>query len=265
MRRVDPWDALRRAAADKRSGSVEIALQAAAGVAQLQTRREILRAARALLRAHPAMATLWRLFSETLEAGDPERASAYADRLRAQTEAAADAIRWIATKRSMTVITHSSSASVYAALGRVRRRVARVVCAASLPGGEGRALARKLERDGFDTTVVPDAAVARACDEADLALVGADAVTDAGVVNKIGTTPLALAARHAGIGCYPIACNAKLIPRRLWQRVDAPLYEETPLDLFDAVVTERGPQRPGAIRRGVAQVRIPSDLMRLAR
>src|SRR5919108_165650 len=88
---------------------------------------------------------------------------------------------------------------------------------------EGRALARKLERDGFETAVVPDAAVARACGEADLALVGADAVTETGVVNKVGTTQLALAARHAGIGCYPIACNAKMIPRRLWQRIDAPL------------------------------------------
>jgi translation initiation factor eIF-2B subunit delta len=165
----------------------------------------------------------------------------------------------------MTIVTHSSSSSVASALARVQRRVERVVCTASIPGGEGRTLARRLERDGFDASVVPDAAVARACEEADLALVGADAVTDAGVVNKVGTTPLALAARHAGIGCYPIACSAKLIPRRLWQRVHAPQYEETPFELFDAVVTERGPQRPGSIRRALERVRIPAELMRLAR
>lgn len=257
---VDPWDHIRRAAADRRSGSVDIALRAADGLAALGARRDVLRAARALLHAHPAMASLWRLCSEAYERG-AHGAETFAERLEAETRAASDAVRWVITRRSAVVLTHSASSSVAAALERVQGRVARVICSASLPGGEGRAFARRLERAGFEAGVIPDAALAAAADEAHVALVGADAVTADGVVNKVGTRLLALAARDAGIGCYAIAASAKLLPFA----VEAPTYEETALALFDAVVTERGPQRPGALRRAVARVRIAPEIARLAR
>lgn len=263
---MNAWEQIRRAASDRRSGSVEIALRAAEGLAGLDSRRDVLRAARALLRAHPAMAILWRLLAETLDAREPGRAAErFADRLRAETEAAADAVRWVVAKRSNVVLTHSASSSVVRALDRVRRRVAGVICTASLPGGEGRALARRLERDGFAVEVVPDAAVARACARADVALVGADAVTESAAVNKVGTRLVALAARDAGIGCYALASTAKMLPEKVWGRVNAPLYEATPLSLLDAVVTERGALRPGAVRRAVARIRIPAELQRMIR
>lgn len=262
---MDAWDVLRRAAADRRSGSLEVALRAAEGIAGLGSRRDVLRAARALLRAHGAMALLWRLLADALEGPPATAARRFAGRVEAEAAAAADAVRWIVTKRSAVVLTHSSSSGVVSALERVRRRVAGVICTASLPGGEGRALARRLERAGFATEVVPDAAIAAACARADLALVGADAVTEAAVVNKVGTRLVALAARDAGIGCYPIASGSKLLPARAWERVRAPLHEATPLGLFDAVVTERGPLRPGAVRRAVGRVRIPRALLDAAR
>jgi len=137
-----------------------------------------------------------------------------------------------------------------------------VICTTSLPGAEGRAFARRLERDGFETVIVPDAAMARACDEAHLAFVGADAVTEEGVVNKVGTRLLALAAQDAGIGCYAIAPTAKLLPDAVWRGVDAPDYESTPLELFDAILTEKGPRRPTAIRRAAARVRLNRSLMK---
>jgi translation initiation factor 2B subunit (eIF-2B alpha/beta/delta family) len=135
-----------------------------------------------------------------------------------------------------------------------------VRCTASIPGGEGRALARRLERAGFDTEVVPDAAVARACDGASVALVGADAVTEDAAVNKVGTRLLALAASDAEIGFYVLAGTSKFLPSRALKLEDAPLYEATPLALIDAVVTERGPLGTAAVRRAVRRLGLPRAL-----
>jgi len=239
-----------------------VTLRAADGVRALSTKRDLSRAARRLLRAHPAMAPLWRLMAVALEAHDVERAVGdFAAQLEASTAGAADGARWAVTHRRSTVITHSASASIVHALERVAARVSLVRCTVSLPGGEGRAFARKLSKAGFTTEVVPDAAVSRACADADLVLVGADALTERAVINKIGTYPLALAAREAGIGCYAIASTLKLLPHRIWDATPPPdAFEATPLDLFDAVLTERGPRRAAAIRRAAGRIGIPASL-----
>jgi len=258
---MDPWDHIRKAVADTRSGSVEVAARAGLGLEQMTTKRDVMRAARALIRAHPAMAAVWRISAAAIE-GD---VASYRDGLLRGSAAAADGARWIVTKRSTVVLTHSASGSVVRALRRVRGKVAGVLCTASLPGGEGRALARRLERDGFDVEVVPDAAIARACEEADIALVGADAVTGEGVVNKVGTALVALGAQEAGIGCYAVASMGKLMPAKVWQPEAAPAYESTPLELFDAILTERGPMRPGPVRRAAERILLPAPLLKLIR
>ena len=256
---MDPWDYIRRAVADTRSGSVQVAQRAAQGFEGLTTRRDVMRAARALLRAHPAMASLWRLCASALDG--PDAAAGYAEQLASATAHAADAARWVITKRNSVVLTHSASGSVVRALERVLGKIALVMCTASIPGGEGRALSRRLETLGFDSVVVPDAGIARACEEATIALVGADAITPEGVVNKVGTALVALGAREAGIGCYAIAATGKLVPSEFWRPDASPAYESTPLELFDAVVTERGAKRPGYVRRAAARIELPDALL----
>ena len=247
---MDPWDHIRRAVADDRSGSLAVAARAAVGLAGLTTARDRRKAGRALVRAHPSMGLVRRLAAASIAGDDP---LAFAERARAETTAAADGVRWVVTKRSATVLTHSASDSVARALDRIRGRVAHVYCTVSLPGGEGRVFARALEREGFDTTVIADAAIADACEEADVALVGSDAITPDGVVNKMGTTLVALAARAAGIGCYAIACGSKMVAEAEWDE----RFELTPLALFDAVLTERGPMRANAVRRAIARLERP--------
>lgn len=262
---MDAWDHIRRATADRRSGAVEVTARAAQGVEMLTTRRDLLRAARALLRAHPAMAPLWQMLAAAHRAGTGAGAEDFATRLSADAAAAADGFRWVAGRRNAVVLTHSASSGVAGALARARSRIARVICTTSLPGGEGRAFARQLAREGFETEVVPDAAIAQACARATVALVGSDAITESGVVNKVGTRLVALAARDAGIGCYAIGAGSKLLPARIWERAPHSLYEPTPLELFDAVLTERGPQRPAALRRAIARIDIPRALEELKR
>lgn len=52
--------------------------------------------------------------------------------------------------------------------------------------------------------------------QADLVLVGADAVTDAAIVNKAGTCLLTLAAQAAGVPVYAAADTGKLSPGPLF-------------------------------------------------
>jgi translation initiation factor 2B subunit (eIF-2B alpha/beta/delta family) len=259
---VDPWEALRRAAADRRSGAAEIALRAAAAMAELPSTRDALRAARRLVRAHPAMAPLWRLGAAVAAARDHRAAARrFADALRAEAEGVARAAEWTLPRRAV-VLTHSASSNVQAAILLNRRRILRVVCTASLPGGEGRALARRLVRAGVAADVVPDAAIAQAAAAADVALVGADAVTEEAAVNKVGTRLVALAARDAGIGCYVLAGTSKLLPGAVWRPGAAAAFEPTPLALLDAIVTERGPLGAAAVRRAVRRIEIPRALAR---
>jgi translation initiation factor eIF-2B subunit delta len=255
---MDGWELVRRAAADGRSGAAEIAERAAEGLSLLATRRDVERAARHLVRAHPSMAPLWRLGAAALASTDHRTAAArFRDALLAQASEVARAAEWALPRRAI-VLTHSASSNVVAALVRNRKRIVRVLCTVSLPGGEGRALSRRLERAGFAVEVVPDTAAARACAEATTVLVGADAVTEDAAVNKIGTRLLALAAQDAGIGFYVLAGTSKFLPARLL--LPHPLFEGTPLGLIDAVITERGPLGTAAVRRQVRRITIPRAL-----
>jgi translation initiation factor 2B subunit (eIF-2B alpha/beta/delta family) len=257
---MDGWEMIRRAAADTRSGAAEIAARAAEGLTLLGAQRDVARACRHLIKAHPVMAPLWRLGAATLSARDHrEAARRFGEMLAAESEGVARAAEWALPRRAV-VVTHSSSSNVVAALRRHQGRIARVLCTASVPGGEGRALARRLERFGFEAEVIPDSSVGRACEDASVALVGADAITDQAAVNKVGTMVLALAAQHAGIGFYVVAGTSKLLPARALRLEDAPLYEETPLALVDAVVSERGPMGTAAIRRAVRRIELPRAL-----
>lgn len=257
---MNAWDTIRRASADRRSGAAEIAARAAEAMAELSSERDVLRAIRHLLRAHPSMAPLWRLGAAVLTARDHRAAAErFASALRAEGEAVARAAEWALPRRAV-VLTHSSSSAVASSILHNARRVARVVCTSSLPGGEGRQLARRLERSGIEVEVIPDAGLARAADDASVALAGADTVTEDAAVNKLGTKLLALAAQDAGIGFYVVAGTSKILPARVWRGVEAPLYEETPLSLVDAVISERGPLGTTAIRRAVRRIEIPRVL-----
>lgn len=261
---MDRWDPIRRAASDTRSGSVAIVERAAEGVRTMSARKDILRAARSLVRAHPAMGALVRMLAAAYDTpGDEAGVDRFVADLRTGSAAASDSARWLTRRRRIVVVTCSWSQTVIDALERIAARIDVVRCMVSLPGGEGRRLARRLETMGIDTEVLADAAVARACSGADLVLVGADAVTGEGVLNKVGTYPLVLAAADAGAGCYALAPTQKFVPGNAVRAAGA--FEETPLRLFDAILTERGPRRPAAVRRTIERIQIADPIARIAR
>jgi methylthioribose-1-phosphate isomerase len=150
----------------------------------------------------------------------------------------------------------------------------RVIATETRPLLQGaRITAWELERDGIDCTLIVDSAAAALLRRGtiDAVVVGADRVAANGdVANKIGTYPIALAAREHAVPFYVAApCSSidlstpsgRSIPiedraeeevqalagrRTVPQSVRAlnPAFDITPHALVSAIVTERGVARP---------------------
>ncbi|WP_336022999.1 ribose 1,5-bisphosphate isomerase [Halobellus salinisoli] len=141
------------------------------------------------------------------------------------------------------------------------------------PRNQGHITAEALTELGVDVTLIVDSAARRYLNEVDHVLVGADSIAaDGSVINKIGTSGLAVNARDRGT---PIVCAAqtiKLHPDTLTgQTVDIemrdereviseseereigeitvlnPAFDVTPPRYVDAIVTERGQFPPESI------------------
>ncbi|MHC5034533.1 MAG: eIF2B alpha/beta/delta subunit family protein, partial [Planctomycetota bacterium] len=103
---------------------------------------------------------------------------------------------------------------------------------------------------GIPTELVTDAAATRAVEQADLVLLGADALcVDASVVNKAGTFALCCAARAFGKETLCVATESKILPAGC-----EPLMEEMGPD-------ELGQPIPGVGIRNVYFERVPADLV----
>ena len=143
-----------------------------------------------------------------------------------------------------TVLTHSNSATVREAFSH--DEPAKVLCTVSSPVEEGRTLFAELTETGIDAELVEDADAPDRVKEADVVLLGADTVfRDGTICNKIGTIPLARAARDAGV---PVVVAAELIKLTPVPGAQAPdladfereLFELIPAELITEIVTEEG-------------------------
>jgi translation initiation factor 2B subunit (eIF-2B alpha/beta/delta family) len=302
------WSAqLRSAGEDRLSGASTVALRAAEGFAALAEQAEatdhaallaqVVAAARELLARQPSMAPLFNLVNavvraakdvDELEAARASVAIAARGFLAAQSERrqAAARLGGAMVRTGNIVLVHSYSMMVAAALVRAHDagRTPRVICTESRPGGEGRALARHLNGVGIPTTLALDAAAASLTGEIDLVLLGADALTQAGLVNKIGSCGIAWAAAASNVPCYVVASTEKIWPAALnplphiadqdpnevWS--DAPkgvrvlnrYFDLTPWSALSGVITERGLVSADGITRLIANVDVSPELFDLA-
>jgi translation initiation factor 2B subunit (eIF-2B alpha/beta/delta family) len=149
------------------------------------------------LRAHLAA-------SCTAEREDHERA----------VKAAATVATQLLTNKEPWIATLSASETVLASLLRMSAtgHKPRVIVAESRPRFEGRDTARALAGAGIETWLVADAALPMLLSQASALWIGADAVTELGVLNKIGSYTAALAAREHGVPAWCIAVRRKLLP-----------------------------------------------------
>ncbi len=160
-----------------------------------------------------------------------------------------------------TVATVSTSESVRAVLAAAVRSGTefRVVVSESRPSNEGVEFGTSLPAWGIPATLVVDAALPRLVERCQLVLVGADAVSENDFVNKVGTYPLALAAREAGVPVYVAALLDKFIAEgargganRVWDpgevlaapppgvTVENRYFECVPMSLVEGIITEEG-------------------------
>lgn len=172
---------------------------------------------------------------------------------------------------SARILTFSYSSSVLAVLleAHVRQRLSAVFCTESRPMLEGQRLTRELARAGITVELGVDAAIATFTGRANIALVGADSITAHGVLNKLGTTSLALACRHAGTPCYVVADRHKWFPTgaavpafsqlnpevEVWSNPPTGVaiwnayFECTPMTLFSGIIGEDGLRGPEDLLR----------------
>ncbi len=108
------------------------------------------------------------------------------------------------------ILTHSHSSLVKEVL--LQKRV-EVFVTESRPKKEGVALYHILRKAGIEATLVTDAAAAYLVRKCDRVLLGADGIGDFGLVHKIGTYPIALAAKEAGIEVDVLATSARFWPK----------------------------------------------------
>ncbi len=134
-----------------------------------------------------------------------------------------------------TVTTISSSRTV---LGSIRfLKPKRVFVLRSLPGGEGVPFAKKL-MPLADVKLLDDLEMVSALRESDAALSGADCVSPSGVVNKIGTLPLAIVSKFYSIPFYVVSEEIKTVNIRC--DIAEERFEFVPIELVKAVITEEG-------------------------
>jgi translation initiation factor 2B subunit (eIF-2B alpha/beta/delta family) len=226
--------------------------------------------AKGIENAKPAMAGLYTLAAGLIEAlenvgGDGIRAAetarhyavGYRGRLLTSNDKIASNTRHLLPQRAC-IATYSHSGTVNAVLRHAKQhgKIRRVLVSEGRPAFEGRLTAEEAVEANITVTFASDAALPGLLDQCDLVIVGGDALCPAGLVNKAGTLPLALAANRIGKPFVVCIGSEKLIPfdipehclkeapEALWEtskisiQVVNRIFEFTPLELIDHVVTE---------------------------
>ncbi len=178
-------------------------------------------------------------------------------------------------KHGDVVMTHcNSSAAISVILKAAEQgKVEEVYATETRPRFQGRLTARQLAEKGVKVNLIVDSAARYFMNEVDRVVVGADAVAVNGaVVNKVGTSMIALAAHEARVRFYVAAETYKLSPSTILGelieieerpatevvdeeflrkypniRVRNPAFDITPPEYIDLIITNKGVYPPQAI------------------
>ncbi len=174
-----------------------------------------------------------------------------------------------------TVLTHCHSSAVTMVFKEAVGQGTRfeVILTETRPRYQGRITARELLDEGIGVTMIVDSAVRAFMKSADLVLVGADAVTSEGnVINKIGTSQVALAAHEARIPFYVVTELLKFDPQtihgdyeaieerdasEIWVeaperlKIRNPAFDVTRRDFIHGIICEEGIISPHSVVEAV--------------
>ena len=174
-------------------------------------------------------------------------------------------------KDGSIVFTHCHSSTVTHLLKKAKEqgKLFEVICTETRPLFQGRITARELVEAGIKTTLIVDAAARFFMNDADMVIVGADAITSEGnVVNKIGTSAIALIAKEARTPFYVAAELLKFDPatmygdyekieergpEEIWENppeglnIRNPAFDVTRRDFIHGIICEEGIISPHSI------------------
>jgi len=191
-----------------------------------------------------------------------------------KSEKAIDTIAEIGSKRIKernVILTHCNSTAAVSTIIRAHKegKNIQVYATESRPKKQGYITARQLAEKGVPTTLIVDSAVRHVMPRVDLVVVGADTVASNGaVINKIGTSQIALCAHEARVPVMVCAETYKFSHETLAGelveieerdineivkpgdfpnvRIFNPVFDATPPEYIDVIVTEEGVISPYA-------------------
>jgi ribose 1,5-bisphosphate isomerase len=171
-----------------------------------------------------------------------------------------------------TIMTHCNSQAAISVIAQAQKagKNINVIATESRPRRQGLLTIAQLNELGINTSLIVDSAVRYYMKDADIVVVGADAVTANGsVINKIGTSQLAMAAHESRTNVIVAAETYKFSPRTLMgemveieerdvsevmdsEKLSAmlhvsvrnPAFDVTPSDYIDVICTEVGAISP---------------------
>jgi len=212
-----------------------------------------------------------------------DRTIAQVESFRTQLDQAQDRLGRVGANRLRdgdVVMTHCHSTDALACIEHALEQGKHIeaIVKETRPRRQGHITARQLREWDVPVTMIVDNAARRYLSEADQVLVGADSIAaDGSVINKIGTSGLAVNARDRGVPVTVAAQTMKLHPETLTGHtveietrdetevlpadereaitdpddedfaVDNPAFDVTPPRYVDAIVTERGQFPPESI------------------
>jgi ribose 1,5-bisphosphate isomerase len=166
------------------------------------------------------------------------------------------------------IMTHCNSGAALGSIIEAKRQGKDIEVYATevRPWNQGRITIKTLNDNKIPTTFIVDSAVRTMMKEVDLVIVGADAITVNGsVVNKIGTSQIALCAHEARKNVIVTAETFKFAPRTIlgeliqieerptnevlpddiaaslpYVKVRNPVFDVTPAEYIDMIITEAG-------------------------
>ncbi len=239
-----------------------------------------------LVATHPAMAPIYNSVTRLLDSLPKEKtpdslkqfAVSKAAEMIAASERAVEAIAEYGANLISdgdVILTHSYSSTVIEVLKKAAAwHKIEVIVTRSGAGRTGERTARELGSAGIPLTFIDDTATGIYAQVASKVMVGADRIcADGGVVNGVGTYPLAVVAGKNLIPFYILCDTLKLDPRVKSGEVDLeekeaievveagklpldvvvknPYFDITPLELVTAIITEEGMLTPEAVMERV--------------
>ena len=237
--------------------------------------REMQKAAKILLNTRPTAVSLYNAINYVMQYSGTSLEEKKEDLIRRAEEfmrwvdAAKKEIGKIGVRRikdSSTILTHCNSSAALSIIKEAHRagKNIEVFATESRPRLQGHLTVRELRGEEIPVTLIVDSAVRYFMREIDYVIVGADAITVNGaLINKIGTSQIALAANEFRVPFMVAAETYKFSPKTLAGetvvieersaeevvsedllslgiRVRNPAFDVTPRRYIDLIITEIG-------------------------